>query len=135
METRGGILSGAAERILAWVGFALLVFAGYSIYQIPAETKQAIWDGIWLTVFWFVIVAAVPWSGQLFIKRILEIGENWVGLVMIAAFVLVDVIAGWFMLTGWPTSGWGWAALLAALALATTYNYLVSQYLAEMAGD
>ena len=135
METRGGILSGAAERMLAWVGFALVLFAAFSIYNIPGETKQAIWDGIWRTIFWFVIVAAVPWSGKLFIKRILEIGENWVGLAMIAGFVFVDLLVGWFTLTGWPSSGWGWAALTAAVAIAVTYNYLVSQYLAEMAGD
>ncbi len=134
METRGGILSGVAERMLAWVGFALLLVIGFAIYNIPAATKQAIWDGIWKTIFWLVIVAALPWSGRLFIKRVVEVGENWAGLAMIAAFVLVELLVGWFLLTSWPGSGWGWLALIAAVAVAGTYTYLVSEYLAEMAG-
>jgi hypothetical protein len=37
-------------------------------------------------------------------------------------------------MTGWPASFWGWGAALAALAVAGTYNYLVTEYLAEMSG-
>ena len=34
----------------------------------------------------------------------------------------------------YPNGGWFWFACLAALSLAGTYNYLVTEYLSEMAG-
>ena len=81
-----------------------------------------------------MIAAALPWSVRLFIRRILEIGSNWASLSLLAAFVLVDAVAGLLLLGGFPTGGWSWIAALAALAVAGTYSYLVAEYLSEQAG-
>lgn len=134
METPGGILGRLGEKILGWIALGVLVFLGIAVYQMPADTKAAIWSGIWRTLSWLAIVAAVPWSARLLIRRVLEAGTNWAGAALVAGLTLVDVVAGYALMTGWPASGWGWAALLGALALAGTYNYLVAEYLAETAG-
>lgn len=134
METRSGILGRVAENTLSWVGLGLIVLVGVAIYQTPAATKQVIWSTIWRSGFWIVLVAAIPWTGKLFIKRVLDYGSNWSGVALVAGFTLADVIVGWILMTGSPASGWGWFAILGALGVAGTYNYLVGEYLADMAG-
>jgi L-asparagine transporter-like permease len=76
----------------------------------------------------------VPWSGKLCIGRILETGTNWAGAGLLAALLAVDLIAAALLMTGWPSSLWSWLAAIGALALAVTYNYLVTEYLSETAG-
>jgi len=136
MENGGssGVLGRLAEKTLGWIILGLLLFVGYMIYQMPAETKRAIWEGIWRTIVWLVIAAAIPWSARLYIRRVLEVGSNWAAVGLLAGLLLIDLIAAWLLMTGWPSSAWGWAAGLGALAAAGTYNYLVTEYLAEMAG-
>ncbi|RMF79647.1 MAG: hypothetical protein D6744_08920 [Planctomycetota bacterium] len=134
MEVRRGILGGVAERVLAAVALLLVLFVGYQIYQIPASQKAFIWSVIWRSTMWVVLAAAAPWSLKFFIKLLLEKGTNWAGVGAIAALTFVDILIGFFLLTGWPTSGWAWLAIVVALGVMTTYNYLVAEYLAEMAG-
>jgi len=131
---RGGIFGRLGEKILGWIALGLLIFLGWTIYQMSAETKAAIWGGIWRTIVWVVIAAGLPWVTRLFVKRILDVGSNWAGFVLIAVLVLVDAVAGLILMRGWPAGGWGWTAALTALAIAGSYNYLVTEYLAEQAG-
>lgn len=135
METGGsGILGRLGERILSWIALGLLIAAGIAIWQMEPATRSAIWNAIWRTIAWLVIVAMVPWSGRFFMRRILEIGSNWAGAALVAAFVVVDVLAAMILMTGWPSGGWAWLASLAALGVAGTYNYLVAEYLADQGG-
>ena len=134
METRAGLLARLGEKTASWVILALVVFLGITIYQMPAETKAAIWSGIWRTNVWLLIVAAVPWSARLYITRVLEAGSNWAGVVLIASLVAVDILVAVLLMSAWPAGAWSWFACLGALAVAGTYNYLVTEYLAEMAG-
>lgn len=134
MEVRRGILGGVAERVLSVAALVLLAAVGWSIYQMPSETKQAILSGIWYTLVWVVVAAALPWSGKLYMRRVLDAGSNWAGLALIAALTALDAVIGLIFMGGLPDSGWTWLAALGALAVAATYNYLVSEYLAEMAG-
>ncbi len=135
METPGGgILGRIGERVLSWIALGGLIALGAGIYWMDSGTKLAIWNGIWRTAAWLVIVAGLPWVARLFIRRILEMGSNWAPMVMIAAFVVIDAIAGAVLMSGLPTGGWSWVAALAALAVAGTYNFLVAEYLAEQAG-
>jgi hypothetical protein len=134
METSGGILGRLGEKMLGWIAFALILLASIGVYQMGPDRRGAILDGFWHSLLWLAIVVAVPWSVKLFIKPLLEIGENWVGLVLLAGLLLIDVIAGFLLMTGWPSGLWSWTAVVAALGVAGTYNYLVTAYLADMAG-
>jgi hypothetical protein len=135
METTGGgILGRLGEKTLGWIILGLIIFLGIAVYRMPAETKSAIWNGIWRSVVWTVIVAAVPWSAKLYIRRIRDAATNWVSLGLLAALMAVDLLAAALLMTGWPGSTWTWLAALGALAVAATYNYLVAEYLSEMAG-
>ncbi len=131
---RGGILSRLAEKALGWVVLGLLIALGVAIWQMGPDRRMAIWNATWRTALWIAIAATVPWITRFFVKRILEIGSNWAGVVLLAALTLVDAVAGLILLRGWPAGGWGWLAALAALALAGTYNYLVTEYLSEQTG-
>jgi hypothetical protein len=130
----GGILGRLGERVLGWIALALLIGVGIAIWQTPPDTKAAIWSGIWRTIAWLLIVAALPWTARLFIGRVLEIGSNWAGALLIAAFLAADIIVALVLMSAWPESGWAWVACLAALGVAGTYNYLVTEYLAESSG-
>jgi hypothetical protein len=134
METTGGILGRLGEKTLGWIILGLLIFLGIAIYRMPAETRSAIWNGIWRSVAWVAIAAAVPWSARLYIRRILDAGTNWAGVALLAALLAVDLLAAALLMTGWPGSAWSWLAALGALAVVATYNYLVTEYLSEMAG-
>lgn len=127
----GGILGRLSEKVLGYVALAIVVLVGIAIYQMPAETKGAIWSGIWRSIVWVVLAAGVPWCAALFIRRILEINTNWAGIGLVAGLTLADLILGIVLMTGWPSGGWTWAAAIGALAVAGTYNYLVAEYLAD----
>ena len=130
----GGILGRLAERVLSLIALALVVLCAVALYRMEPQTRQAIWAGIWRTVVWVVIAAALPWITRLFVARILEIGSNWAGVGLLVVLVLVDAVAGVVLMKGWPSGGWGWIAALAALAVAGLYNYLVAEYLSQQAG-
>lgn len=129
----GGILGRVGEKVLGYVALGLLVAGGVALWRSP-ETASAIWNGVWRTAVWIGIAGGLPWIARLFISRIVEIGSNWAGVILLAGLVVVDGVAGVILMSGWPGGGWGWVAALAALAVAGTYNYLVTEYLSEQAG-
>jgi hypothetical protein len=130
----GGILGRVSEKVLGYVALAIVALVGIAIYQMPGETKAAIWSGLWRSIVWMVIAAGVPWAAALFIRRVLEFTTNWAGVALVCGLTLVDLIAGVVLMTAWPSGGWTWAAALGAMAVAATYNYLVAEYLADTAG-
>lgn len=129
-----GIFGRLGEKVLGWIALGLLIFLGIAIYQMPGETKAAIWSAIWRGFLWLAFVLAVPWSARLLMRRVLEAGTNWAGVALIGAFVVADAVVGILLMTGWPDGAWAWLATLGLLTAAGTYNYLVTEYLAEMAG-
>ncbi len=133
METSQGIFGRLGEKILGWIALALIAGIAFGIWQMEPESRAAIWKGIWTTIAWIAIAALLPWSARFFIKRILEVGSNWAAAGLVIGFVLLDIIAG-LGLKGFPGGGWSWFFSLAALAVAGTYNYLVTEYLADQTG-
>ena len=212
MESTGsGIFGRLGERVLGWIALGLLIALVVGIFLMDPVTRTSIWQGIWRTIFWVLIVAALPWAGRFFIRRILEIRTNWASFGLLTAFTVVDLGFGLVLMSGCdatvaerqaaigeeekadepalpkipPTSltdaareaaaealtkmadsiapdedagasassaapggetpgenaeeepassSWFWFACLTALAVAGTYNYLVTEYLTEMAG-
>ncbi len=134
MERTPGLLSRIAERVISWIALGLLLALAWAVYSMTPETRQAILAGIWRTIVWLIVAAAVPWSAKLYITRVLEAGSNWVSLALIVALTAVDALAGVLLLTDWPHGFWSWLAAITALACAAAYNYLVAEYLAETAG-
>ncbi len=133
METSQGIFGRLGEKILGWIALALIAGIAFGIWQMEPESRAAIWKGIWTTIAWIAIAALLPWSARFFMKRIMDVGSNWAAAGLVSGFVLIDIIAG-LVLKDFPAGGWSWFFSLSALAVAGTYNYLVTEYLAEMAG-
>jgi hypothetical protein len=134
METNTGILGRVAEHILKWAGFALLVLAGFALYQMGPQGRGALWSFIWRLGLWLAVAAALPWAAQWFMRQLLSLSTNWAGFILIAAVCVLDVVAGIVLKTSWPAGPWSWLGVLALLGAAGTYNYLVAEYLAEQAG-
>lgn len=129
----GGILGRLGEKVLGWIALALVVCGAIAVWQMPGETKAAIWSAVWRTAVWFGLSAGWPWTAQLCIRRIAAAETNWAGVGLIAALTLGNVVLALLLMTGWPAGAWGWISALSALALAGTYNFLVTEYLAERA--
>lgn len=129
-----GVLGRLGEKVIGWIALALLILLGYGVYRMGPDGRGAVLNATGNTIFWLVLVAALPWMARLGIKRLVEIGENWVGLVLIATFTLIDLIVGLVLLGGWPTGMWGWLVSIAVMGIAATYNYLVCEYIAERYG-
>jgi hypothetical protein len=129
-----GMVGRLFEKTIGWIILGALIFAGYGIYKLGPDGRGAILSATGRIIGWVVIAAALPWLTRFFIRRLLEIGENWVGLALIAGLTLIDAIAGLTLIGGGPEGFWPWVLSLAALALAGTYNYLVAEYLAERYG-
>ncbi|MEW6253417.1 MAG: hypothetical protein AB1716_22470, partial [Planctomycetota bacterium] len=129
-----GILGRLGDKVLTLIAVALVGLGAYAVYRMGPEGRGAIWFFVTRSVIWTLIVVALPWSARLFVRRILAVGSNWAGVALLAVFTVIDAIAGLLLMGAWPGSGWGWLAALAALAAAGTYNYLVTEYLAEQAG-
>jgi len=127
------MLSRLSEKVLGWIALGVLVAIGVGIWYMGEDARGNLWSWIWRSLTWLVIVAAVPWVARLFIRRVLEQSTNWAGVVLIAGFTLCDAILGVLLMHAWPSGCW-WLMALAVLAVAATYNYLVSEYLAEQAG-
>lgn len=127
-------LSRLSERVLSWVALGLIVGAGIGLWQMGPEARGALWSGAWRSVAWLAIVAAVPWSATLYIRRLGDFGSNWAGVILLASLLLVDVVIAVLLMTAWPAGLWTWLAALALLALAAAYNFLVTEYLADQAG-
>lgn len=129
-----GFLSRVSERVVSWIALGLIVAAGVGLWQMGPDARGALFSGIWRSLAWLLIVAVVPWSARLYIRRVLDVGSNWAGAVLIAALTLADLVAGVLLLSAWPAGLWSWLVCIVLLAIAATYNFLVTEYLADQAG-
>lgn len=133
METSGGgILGRLSEKVLYLIAIAALVLIGFGIWDMGPQGRQAALNWLWNAVVWLVVALGLPWSAKLYIRRVLDAGANWVGLGLLAGLTLFDMLLGFFLF-GWPAGGWSWLLGIGVAALAATYNYLVVEYLAQMA--
>lgn len=133
-DPTGGILGRLGEKVLGWIALALLLLAAWAVYQTPAATKAAIWSGVWRTVAWVLFAIAWPWIGALLVRHVAAAGSNWAGLAWLGGLLAGNLLAAALLMTGLPGGLWSWIGALALLAAAATYNFLVSEYLAERAG-
>jgi hypothetical protein len=127
------ILGRLGEKTLGWIALGVLILIGVWIYRLGEAGRGDLWNWVWRSGVWLAIVAAVPWSTKLFIRRVLDRSSNMASVALIGSLTAVDALAGMLLLYHWPT-GWWWLATLVVLAVAGVYNYLVSEYVSEMAG-
>ena len=120
--------------MLGWLSLAAIVALGVAVWQMPAATKAAIWSGVWRTTFWVALAAVLPWVAQFFIRRVASAGTNWAGVALLAGLSVVNVLSGVLLMTAWPGGGWAWFGAISGLVVAGLYNFLVVEYLADMAG-
>ncbi|MDX2198032.1 MAG: hypothetical protein SF069_03570 [Phycisphaerae bacterium] len=129
-----GILGRLGEKVIGWIAFGLLALGAYGIYSLGPEGRGAIATAAGRIAMFAATVLVLPWLTRFFIKRLLSIGENWVGLALIAGLTLIDLVVGLWLLGGLPIGFWGWLISLAIVGLMASYNYLVCEYLAETLG-
>ncbi len=134
METSGGIFARLIDKALTAIALIGVVAAGLALWQMGPAGRGALWQTIWSIGLWLILIAALPWSGWLLLRRLLTIESNWAGVAWVAALSGADAVLGVWIFGGWPAAAWHWVAALATLIVGGAYNYLVSEYLADELG-
>jgi hypothetical protein len=128
------MLAGIGKFVGSKVLTAVLIVAGAMVliwyWQLPPESKQAIWTAIQHALLWIGLVAALPW-GLFFLPAIAVRAEsNLASAGLLLGYLVFDVVAA-FWLAGWQVgSTAAWVVLILGFLAAAVYNFLVCELLA-----
>jgi len=104
-------------------------------WQLPAESKQAIWTALKLGLLWIGFAAVLPWALFFVPPLVLRAESNLAGVAVLLGYLALDVLAG-LWLAGWQVgSAAGWAVLILGFLAAGVYNFLVSEFVASRAEE
>jgi len=137
-------LSDAAQFVgkkaaAAVIGVAVIA-GGIWCWQHPEEVR-AFGHVVKVTLIWIVAAAALPWSSFFFVRPLLrfqsdvlsESGAAAMGVALIAAYWLVDVLLA-LWLADWGFDGaLTWGVVLVGFAAAAVYNFVICESLARAA--
>lgn len=124
----GGKVLGAA----IFVASALIVIW---YWQLPPESKNAIWLALRNGLIWIAFAVTLPWALFFVPAKVLRMESNAASAVMLAGYLALDALMAFWM-AGWHVSGViAWGVLIVGLLAAGVYNLLVCEYLAERAED
>ncbi len=133
------MIAGLAKFVGAKVLTAVLVVVGIMIviwyWQLPAESKQAIWTALKLGLLWIGFAAVLPWALFFVPPLVLRAESNLAGVAVLLGYLALDVLAA-LWLAGWQVgSAAGWAVLILGFLAAGVYNFLVSEFVASRAEE
>lgn len=123
----------------AVIGVAVIA-GGIWCWQHPEEVR-AFGHVVKVTLIWIVVAAALPWSSFFFVRPLLrfqsdvlsESGAAAMGVALIAAYWLVDVLLA-LWLADWGFDGaLTWGVVLVGFAAAAVYNFVICESLARAA--
>jgi hypothetical protein len=127
-------------RVATAVIFLAAAAGGYWCYQNPDALKAGA-SVVKLTLVWLLVAAGLPWTSYLFIGPLMSRqsamasaqSAGAVGVALIAAYSLVDVLLA-LWLAGWSLAGGfgGFVVVLGILA-AAAYNFVICESLARHA--
>ena len=104
-------------------------------WQLPAESKQAMWDALKHGLIWVGFVAVLPWATFFVPPMLVRADSNLISALALAGYLLVDVVAA-LWLAGWTVGGaLAWLVLILGFGCAGVYNLVVCEYLAGRAEE
>jgi hypothetical protein len=133
------MIAGLAKFVGSKVLTAVLLVIGIVIviwyWQLPPESKQAIWTSLKLGLLWVGFAAVVPWALFFVPGLVLRAESNLVSAAVLLGYLALDVLAA-LWLAGWKVSSTaGWCVLILGFLAAGVYNFIVSDFLADRAGE
>jgi hypothetical protein len=133
------MIAGLAKFVGSKVLTAVLVVAGVMVliwyWQLPPQSKQAIWTAMKLGMVWIGFAAVLPWALFFLPAVVVRLQSNLVSAVLLLGYLGVDVVVG-LWLAGWKVgSAAGWVVLLLGFLGAGLYNFLACEFLASRAEE
>ena len=123
-----------AKVITAIVGVTSLITLIW-FWNLDPAAKDAIWGTLQHSVTWVGFAAALPWGFFFLPATVLKTESNLVSGLMLAGYMLVDILVA-LWLAGWHPGGTlTWAVMILGFLCAGVYNLIVSDYLAGRAED
>lgn len=122
-------------KVLGAVVFVASAMALIWYWQLPPESKAAIWEALRDGLVWIAFVTVWPWA-LFFVPAVAVRAEsNLFSALMLLGYWAADIfVALW--LAGWRVSGaLAWAVLSVGFLAAGVYNFVVCEYLACRAED
>jgi hypothetical protein len=121
-------------KVLTIVVVFACACAGYWFYQHP-EQLENLWGVIKYVFAWLAFAAVLPWAMFLVTRWVVSLESNTAAGLMLAGYVLADVVAA-LLLAG--SGGHGiltWVVLIAGFLAAGIYNFVVCEYVATRLED
>ena len=129
------MLTAIGQYIGAKVVTAVLVVASAAaviwFWNHPEQLK-VIWQTVKYAVVWIGFVLVVPWATFFVTPWVLSRDSNAAAAAMLVGYVLVDVLAAWWLMG--TLRGHGaltWSVLILGFLAAGAYNFKVCEFQAE----
>jgi len=96
------------------------------------EQLEMIWRTIKYVLVWIGVVLALPWATFFVTTWVVSKDSNAAAALMLLGYVLVDVLAAWWLMGGMRgLNGLTWMVLLLGFLCAGVYNLKVCEFQAE----
>jgi hypothetical protein len=132
LQAIGKYVGGKVRGAAVFVASAMVVIW---YWQLPPESKNAIWMALRGGLIWIAFALTMPWALFFVPGKVVRAESNAVSAAMLVGYLALDALAA-FWLAGWRIEGvLAWGVLLVGLLAAGVYNLLVCEYLGERAED
>ena len=125
-------------KVAAAIIFVAVAAGGVWCYLHP-DTVMAFGHGVKLTLFWLLVVAALPWSSYLFVQPLLRFqseqlstrGAAVLSIAVIAAYCLIDIALASYLGDFGGSGTFTWVVVLLGFFAAGAYNFVICESLAR----
>lgn len=104
-------------------------------WNLPDESKAAMWDTASGTMTWIGIALSLPWATFFIPARVVRVESNSASAVMLAGYFLADAGAAFWMAGGTPDAAWKLGVMIVGLLAVAAYNMFACNFIAERCGD
>ena len=101
-------------------------------WNLPQDSKDAIWGSVKGGIVWVGFAAVFPWATFLLPVKVVNAESNQLGAVLLIGYVLADILFAWY-LCGWdfPESFMAKGIIFVGCLAAGFYNFLVCESIAQ----
>lgn len=115
---------------------AAIIIASFMVivwyWNLPQESKEAIWGTLKGGVVWIGFAAIFPWATFFMPIRVVQSESNKIGVALLIGYLLCDILFAWY-LCGWdfPSATMAQGVIVIGCLAAGFYNFLVCEFVAE----
>ncbi|HEX8322943.1 MAG TPA: hypothetical protein VF595_03425 [Tepidisphaeraceae bacterium] len=125
-----GLIKSIVQWIIGGATVLAVVAAGVAYFDLPAEQRSAMWQGVGRVMLWAGIVLVLPWATYFVTTAAARRESNAAGVALVAAYTAVDALL-LYLLVGRPAGTFAVLAVCFGLLVSLAYNLLTCDWIAE----